>query len=115
MVLHKLDQTGADAKDTITKMKKHKSNMWQHNELPLVSAVRSDNIVVKSLSNYHSPIIIPNDLQRLIRIDNVRQRNSVGVPVPLQQKEYSETFHKINKGIGAEAKYDMGGNRYVYD
>ena len=39
----------------------------------------------------------------------------MGVPVPLQQKAYLETFHKIDKGNGAEAKYDMGGNRYVYD
>ena len=37
-----VNQIGADAKDTITNMKKHKgtheSNMWQHNELPLVFA-----------------------------------------------------------------------------
>ena len=57
--------------------------MWQHNNLPLVFAAWSDNAVIKSLSNFHSPIIIEDGIQRRIKIDNIRQRDPVGVPVPL--------------------------------
>jgi hypothetical protein len=31
------------------------------------------------------------------------------VSCPAQQKDYSETFHLIDKGNGKEKKYDMGG------
>ena len=79
----------------------HTPDMQQHNELSLVFPAWSDNAVVKLLSNFHSPIIIPNGVQRRIKIDKVRQRDLVGVPVPLQQKDYSETFHKVDKGNGA--------------
>ena len=81
----------------------------------MVFAAWNNNAVVKSLSNFHSPIIVEDGVQRCIKIDNVRQRNPVGVPVPLQQKAYSETFHKTDKGNGAKAKYDMSGNNYIYD
>ena len=81
------DWTGVDAKNTVTNMKlwkeSHKTNMWQHNKLLSVFAVWSDNAVAKSLSNFHSPIIIPNGVQWRIKIDKVRQRNPVGVSVPL--------------------------------
>ena len=62
-----VNQTRADAKVTVTDTKKrkglHETNMWQHNELPLVFAAWSNNAVVKSLSNFRSPIIIPNGVQ----------------------------------------------------
>ena len=93
----------------------HESHLWQHNNLPFVFAAWNNNAVVKSLSNFHSPIIIQDGVQQRIKINKVRQRNPVGVPVPLQQKEYAKTFHKIDKGNSAKAKYYMGGNRYVYD
>ena len=70
----------------------HETNMWQHNELPLVFAAWSNNAVVKSLSNFHTPIIIPNGVQQQIKIDKVRQRNPVGVPVPLQQQKLFRKF-----------------------
>ena len=112
-----VNRTGADAKATVTNMKLrkglYKSNMWQHNELPLVFAVWSDNAAVNSLSNLCSPIIILNGVQQWIKIDKVRQCNLVGVPVPL--REYSEIFHMIDKGNSAKAKYDKGENRYIYD
>ena len=85
--------------------------MWQHNTLPLVFSAWADNAVVKTLSNFHSPVTIKDGVQRPCRIDDVRQRDPVGVPVPEQGKDYCETFHKVDKGNGAEAKYDLGGNR----
>jgi len=65
---------------------------------------------VKTLSNFDSPVIIKEGVQRWCRIDDVRQCNPVGVPVPAQAKDYCETFHKIDKGNMVEAKYDLGGN-----
>ena len=110
-----VNRTGANAKATVDAMKKtkegtHKSAMWQHNELPLVFAAWADNAIVKTLSNFHSPVIINDGVQRRCKIAGVRQRDAVGVPVPAQGKAYCETFHKIDKGNGAEAKYDLGGN-----
>ena len=32
------------------------------------------------------------------------------VPCPVQNKSYSETFHKIDKGNCAESSYNMGGH-----
>ena len=107
-----------DAKATVDHMKlrrkgTHDTAMWQHNTLPLVFTAWTDNTVVKTLSNFHSPVIIKEGVQRRCRIDGVRQRDPVGVPIQEQGKDYYETFHKIDKGNGAEAKYDLGGNRKV--
>ena len=40
----------------------------------------------------------------------MRQCNPVSVPDPEQGKANYKTFHKIDKGNGAEVKYDLGGN-----
>ena len=62
-----VNHMGVDAKSTVTDMKKRKgsseTNMRQHNELSLVFAAWSYNAVVKLLSNFDSPIIIPNGVQ----------------------------------------------------
>ena len=39
----------------------------------------------------------------------MREQEKTAVPCPEQQKDYSETFHLIDKGNGKESKYDMGG------
>ena len=89
----------------------HETSMWQHNTLPLVFTAWADNAIVKTLSNFHFPVIIQDGVQRWRRIDGTRQCNPVGVTVPEQAKYYCEIFHKIDKGNGAEAKYNLGGNR----
>ena len=58
-----VNRTGADTKATVDAMKKtmkgtHTTAMWQHKELPLVFAAWADNAIVKTLSNFHSPVII---------------------------------------------------------
>ena len=63
-----VNRTGADAKATVDAMKKtmkgtHATSMWQHNTLPLVFAAWADNAIVKTLSNFHSPVIINNGVQ----------------------------------------------------
>ena len=107
--------TGANAKATVDAMKKtkkgtHATSMWQHNTLPLVFAAWADNAIVKTFSNFHSPVVIEDCVHRRCKIDGVRQCDSVGVPVPARVKAYCETFHKIDNGNGAEGKYDLGGN-----
>ena len=42
---------------------------------------------------------------------NKQAKHTVGVTVLEKAKDYCETFYKIDKGNGAEAKYDLGGNR----
>ena len=61
--MSQVNQTGADAIATVDAMKKtmkgtHATAMWQHKELPLVFAAWADNAIVKTLSNFHSPVII---------------------------------------------------------
>ena len=110
-----VNRTGANAKATVDFMKAkrkgtHTAAMWQHNTLPLVFSAWADNAIVKTLSNFHSPVIIQDGVQRRCKIDGVRQRDPVGVPTPEQVVAYCTTFHKIDKGNGKEAKYDLGGN-----
>ena len=110
-----VNRTEADDKAAITQMKKHeeKLNLWQRNNLLFAFAAWSNNSIVKSLSNFHSPVIIPIGVQQQIKIDKVRQCKPVGIPVALQQIDYSKTFNLIDKGNSAEIKYDDGGNTYV--
>ncbi len=67
----------------------------------------ADNNIVRTLSNFHSPEIVEDGLMRKKRVDNIRQQHQTPVPCHLQNKSYSETFHLIDKGNGAEAKYDI--------
>lgn len=77
----------------------------------LTYAPWSDNNIVKTLSNFHSSIVLPagDGLLPRRRVDGVQEQDQTEVSCPLQQKDYSETFHLINKGNGKESKYDMGG------
>ena len=105
------NRTGADAAEACKAMKKgpHDEIMWQHKTLALVFAGWADNNVVKTLSNCHTPIVIAGGVNRRIKIDGVRQHTHTPVDCPAQQETYSNTLHFINKGNGAEAKYDIGG------
>ena len=107
--------TGVNAKATVDFMKAkrkgtHTTAMWQHNTLPLVFSAWADNAIVKMLSNFHSPVIIKDGVQRQCETCSVRQRDPVGVPILIQGVAYCETFHKMDKGNRKEAKYDLGGN-----
>ena len=82
--------------------------MYQHNDEDLVLAMWSDNNIVRTLSNFHSPEVVQDGLQRKRRTNGIRERSQTPVPCPRQNKDYSETFHLIDKGNGAESKYDIG-------
>ena len=107
------NRTGADVAAVKKAMKvgTYASEIWLHSDLPLVYAMWSDNNIVKTLSNFHSPEILPagDGLLRKRRVDGQREQHRTDVTCPVQNRAYSETFHLIDKGNGAEASYDMGG------
>ena len=87
----------------------YESVMFQHRFKHLCFALWADNNIVKTLSNFHMPRILPVGfgVSRRRRIEGVRERDPTEVTCPEQQKAYSETFHLIDKGNGKEKKYDM--------
>jgi hypothetical protein len=87
----------------------HKSLLYQHNSKPLLHAVCADNIFVKTLSNFHSPTIVEGGMKRRVRdlVTKKRAREQSDVDCNAQQIDYCKTYHKIDKGNGAEAKYDL--------
>jgi hypothetical protein len=107
------NQTGAKVKDIVEKIKPgtYELCFWQHNTKNLVYTVWSDNVVVKTLSNHHCTNVLFEGglMQRRKDKSRARMMNQMPVPCPTQMKEYSKTFHLINKGNGKEAKYDMAG------
>ena len=63
-----VNRTGVNAKTSVDFMKAkmkgtHATAMWQHKELPLVFAAWADNAIMKTLINFHSPVIINNSVQ----------------------------------------------------
>ena len=81
--------------------------MCQHNtQQSLVAAVWSDNCRVKTLSNYHEPIIVADGLMRKKMGDNdVQEKHQSPVNTPKQNNDYSNTFHQIDKGNMIESRY----------
>ncbi len=106
------NRVGAAVKDICDKMKigTYDSAIWEHNSKNLVFAAWSDNAIVKTLSNFHGATILDaeNGLMRRCKDKNKkREMKQKPVPCPAQTKDYCEMFHLIDKGNGAEAKYDM--------
>ena len=65
----------------------------------------------KTLSNFHSPEILAAGAGMLCRhrVDGSWEQHQTEASCPVQQKDYSETFHLIDKGNGKESKFDLGG------
>ena len=107
------NRMGAPAAADVQKLKvgTYVSIFWQNRMLNLCYVVWSDNNKVKTLSNFHSPVVLEVglDMLRKMRVDGKRDRDKSEVPCSVQMKDYCETFHLIDKGNGAEANYDMGG------
>ena len=68
----------------------------------------SDNNIVRTLSNFHPPKILQDGLLWNRRVGGVWERHQTSVSCPEQNRDYSKTFHIIDKGNGAEAKYNIG-------
>ena len=101
----------ASVKGPLLSMKKktYEYKLWQHNAQSLVAAVWSDNNLVKTLSNYHQPQIIPAGmLRRKIGDDGIREKNQSEVDAPMQNVDYSDTYYQIDKSNQIEARYVLG-------
>ncbi|OEU06853.1 hypothetical protein FRACYDRAFT_252696 [Fragilariopsis cylindrus CCMP1102] len=94
----------------------HKSLLYQHNTKPLLHAVWADNNFVKTLSNFHSPTIVQDGMKRRVRdpVTKERAREQTDVDCNAQQIDYCKTYHKIDKGNGAEAKYDLSTESHLH-
>ena len=105
------NRTGADTAEEKKRLSKntYETVMWQHNSECLCYAIWSDKNLVRTLSNFHSPKVVDGGIRRRRKVHGVRERDPVSVPCPQQNIDYSDTFHLIDKGNGAEAKYDLSG------
>jgi hypothetical protein len=94
----------------------HESLLFQHKDKALTYAVWGDNNFVKTLSNYHSPVLLRGGMKRKKRNlrTRKRERDFSDVDCPTQQKTYCNTYHKIDKGNGAEAKYDLSTESHLH-
>ncbi len=85
---------------------------WQHTWRSLCFALWSDNALVRTLLNFHGPVILKvgrGVLRKKWGDDGKRERTKTEVPCPAQTWDYCNTFHLIDKGNGAEANKDLGG------
>mmetsp|Transcript_14103 Transcript_14103/g.29816 ORF Transcript_14103/g.29816 Transcript_14103/m.29816 type:complete len:284 (-) Transcript_14103:390-1241(-) len=105
------NQTGAYTQEEKKAMKKnmYEAVMWQHDSECLTYAICSDNKLVQTLSNFHTPKVVDSGLNRKKKVDGVGKSEPAPVPCPEQNINYSKTFHLIDKGNGVEAKYDLAG------
>jgi hypothetical protein len=71
---------------------------------------------VKTLSNFRSPTIVEGGMKRRVRdqVTKKRAREQSDVDCNAQQIDYCKTYHKIDKGNGAEAKYDMSAESHLH-
>jgi hypothetical protein len=86
----------------------HESLIYQHNTKPLLYCVWGDNNFVKTLSNFHSPVILRGAMKRKKRNRQTkrrREREQSDVNCTEQQIDYCDTYHLIDKGNGADAHY----------
>jgi hypothetical protein len=94
----------------------HESLLYQHKTKPLTYAVWGDNNFVKTLSNFHSPVLLREGMKRKRRNPRtkIREREFSDVDCPTQQVSYCSTYHLIDKGNGAEAKYDISTESHLH-
>jgi hypothetical protein len=111
--LGKAAYTGKDKEISINT---HELLFFQHKSKALMYAVWGDNNFVKTLSNFHSPVILRGGMQRKRRNPQTkrRERDFSDVDCPIQQKVYCCTYHLIDKGNGNKAKYDISTELHLH-
>ena len=106
------NRVGADIGPTKKAMKRgtYEAVQFQHKTKNLNAAVWSDNNIVSTCSNYHSPVFL--DVGQGMRRrkkdkSGTRERNQSEVKCPEQNKDYSDTFGKIDSSNMKEQRYDL--------
>lgn len=106
---------GWNVKNKDTQKGAYSSLFYQHKDKSLTYAIWVDNNFVKVLSNFHSPEVLVGGVKRERRgADGRREHYQTPVDVPLQTQHYCETYNLIDKGNGAEAKFDLGGESHSH-
>ena len=101
--MSQVNRTGARAevKKQRIKMKvgTYECCFFQHDTLPLLVALWADNNIVTTLSNYHGPEICTkgSGLLRRRKVGKKREREKTEVQCPMQNRNYSWTFHWIER------------------
>jgi hypothetical protein len=83
----------------------------------LLYSVWGDNNFVKTLSNFRSAVIIGGGMRRKERDRQTKRRDreeQSDVDCSEQQKDYCKTYHLIDKGNGAKAKYDLSTESHLH-
>ena len=91
------------------KIGSYESIIYQHRVKNLSFALWADNNIVKTLSNFPSPEVLAAGSGILChrQVDGSSEQEQTEVSwCPLQQWDYSEMFHLIDKGNCKESKYD---------
>ena len=106
------NRVGADIGPTKKAMKRgtYEAVQFQHKTKDLNAAVWSDNNIVSTCSNYHSPVFL--DVGQGMRRrkkdkSGTRERHQSEVKCPEQNKDYSNTFGKIDSSNMKEQRYDL--------
>ena len=106
------NRVGAEIGPTKKAIKRgtYEAVQFQHNTKDLNVAVWSDNNIVSTLSNYHSPVFL--DVGQGMRRQKkdksgTRERNQLEVKCPKQNKDYSNGFRKINSSNMKEQRYGL--------
>jgi hypothetical protein len=94
----------------------HESLLYQHNTKPLLHAVWADNNFVKTLSNFHSPVVLRGGMRRRVRdpVTKKRAREQTDDDCNEQQVDYCNTYHQIDMGNGAETKHDLSTESHLH-
>jgi hypothetical protein len=102
--LGKVAYTGKDKEISINS---HESLLFQHKTKALTYAVWRDNNFVKTLSNFHSPVILKGGMKRKRRNPKTkrRERDFSQVDCPIQQKTSALLIITLIKEM--ELKPDM--------
>ena len=77
----------------------------------------SDNALVRTLSNFHGPVILEAGrgvLQKKRDGDEKRERTKTEVPCPAQTQDYCKTFHLIDKIWGGRAVCNNWSSKLIF-
>ena len=106
------NRMGADITATKKAMKRgtYEAVQFQHKTKSLNLAVWFDNSIVLMLSNYYSPVFLDvgqGMLRRKKDKNSTRERNQSEMKCPKENKDYSNTFGKIDSSNMKEQRYDQ--------